>query len=373
MCVIALVPAGEELTKDQFKAMWDTNPDGGGFGWCDRHDQWRIKTFMDFSEMWNAYKGTIQGYRDRDFLVHFRIGTHGFKDLSNVHPFRVDHNTIMAHNGVISCVPDYQDGRSDTRVFVEDTLPRLPKGWLDVPELRWLVEEAIGSSKLVFLTNDPTLSAQTYIFNKRAGTELENGIWVSNKLWEKKQTSYQSKVVAFNKPSTSYPGGYQTKKDEEIWEGALNEGWVPAGTTGKQIWRPKPELAAVASAVSTNGDVFKLKEMIEDRRRTDGLNHEISMIDGVWTCLGCFEAIDDNADCECFNSACLQCYDYCAYCECSFDVRYPLLIDDILATPEKYQMELISLSHLQEFADALADLDAIEDAEVISIMEGRQF
>ena len=354
MCVIAHVPAGVELTLDQATAMWKTNDDGGGFGWLDRRNQMRIKTFMEFSEFWNAYKGTVQGYRDRDFLVHFRIGTHGSKTIENVHPFRVDHNTIMAHNGIIRCVQDYKDGRSDTRVFVEETLPKLPETWLDTPELRWLVEDAIGSSKLVFLTNNPKLSATSYILNKKTGDELENGIWVSNKNWE------------YNLPGRALPKTtYSFANNRGVGGGGK---WYPYGE-GKQRYSvvdiidadlaDELETARIRKAppLGMGLDIYKMKGLIEDQRATLGFTQEVAFIDGEWTCWGCYHELDLDGECGCMNAVCLECYEFATDCKCNFDTKHIVEIDDIINDPDKYEAHLEHLSALDEtLSDAREDL-----------------
>lgn len=366
MCVIALVPAGEELTNEQATAMFKTNNDGAGFGWLDRHNQMRTKTFMDFGDFWNAYKGTVQGYRDREFLVHFRIGTHGARSIENVHPFRVDHNTIMAHNGIIRCVQDYKDGRSDTRVFVEETLPLLPDLWLDSPQLRWLVEDAIGASRLVFLTNDPRLSQTTYILNEKAGSRLENGIWVSNKNWEWELPG-RAKVTTF------YPSGRQ------LHSGGVGGGkWYPMGN-GKEKYSlddilKADEVAAeleaeeatrqLALPATVGFDVFKMKGMIEDQRNTLGFKQKVAFIDGEWTCWGCYNELDEKGECLCFEAVCLECYEWAADCECNPDIKNIVEVDDIINDPEHYEKHLTNLAALStDLADAKEFLIDLQEDE----------
>jgi len=60
-------------------------------------------------------------------MWHARYATHGVKNEQNCHPFQVgdDTQTYLAHNGVLDTFIADGDKRSDTRVFAEDTLPKL--------------------------------------------------------------------------------------------------------------------------------------------------------------------------------------------------------------------------------------------------------
>lgn len=177
MCVIIHIPANEKLTHRDAIALWKTNPDGGGIAYPYKGRIVTRKT-MKFAEWWNWYKEIRAKHPNVSILGHFRIATHGTVDITNVHPFQVDENTVMAHNGIIhDCAPERFDTRSDTRVFVEDVLPRLPKQWLDDDYLPMMVDSFIGYSKLMFLTVDPDLRHTVYRFGKWIHHE---GLWLSN-------------------------------------------------------------------------------------------------------------------------------------------------------------------------------------------------
>lgn len=341
--------------------MFDTNPDGAGFAWEDCHNQMRIKTFMEFKPFWDAYSGTVQGYKDKPFLVHFRIGTHGSKTIDNVHPFKVDHNTVMAHNGIVNCVQDYKDGRSDTRIFVEETLPLMPDLWLDSYELRWLVEEAIGYSKMVFLTNDPRLSSNIYILNQQAGKELPNGIWVSNLSWEKKTpagTLARRADSAYAFKTASYPvtGGWSAE-DEREFPGA----WVPMGNAS-QVWRPERDdiSRAAQKVLNTSSPIsgpWKFAADLEKARLDLGYDQPVAYIDGEWLCMGCWTETDPEGDCACYQSVCLTCVAYAADCQCLGMVKDIVLVDDIMDNPELYAKHLDDLCALHnDFEYALLDV-----------------
>ena len=79
----------------------------------------------------------------------------------------------FAHNGVLS-VEDHKK-KSDTRVFNETILKKLPDGFLNNSGAVNLLEGFIGSDKLVFIENN----GKSVILNESAG-HWDGGIWYSN-------------------------------------------------------------------------------------------------------------------------------------------------------------------------------------------------
>jgi glutamine amidotransferase len=179
MCVIVHQPAGKRLVKRDAKALWLENPDGGGIAYPHGKRVVVVKA-MTFEEWWREYRLIIHRHPKVDVLLHLRIATHGGVDLDNVHPFYVGDNeqTVVAHNGVIyDCVPAHWESRSDTRVFVEDALPRLPAAWIDDEYLSAMVAGWVSPSRLMFLTVDPAHSGTVYRFGR---WESYRGLWLSN-------------------------------------------------------------------------------------------------------------------------------------------------------------------------------------------------
>jgi len=96
---------------------------------------------------------------------------------------------VIAHNGIIDKVEGLIKGTdlTDTEGLVEHVLADLRDDWLDNPLLTAMMEEFIGWSKLVFLTNSPHLDANMYILNS------EQGIW-SNDIWFSNYSCFKSKA-----------------------------------------------------------------------------------------------------------------------------------------------------------------------------------
>jgi predicted glutamine amidotransferase len=204
MCIAIYHDQSCPLSPEEFNTSWSNNPDGGGFAYFDEANEIAIKKSMDKGEMYDMYYKAIEEYgQTSPFLVHFRIATHGSVNLSNAHPFRVNANTVMIHNGMIPVIMDKKQKRSDTRVFVEEYLPRLPKNWYDDEYLVDMVQEYIGNSKLVFMTNDPKLDSYLYIMNEKMGHWSEDGkTWYSNKSYCATKTY---SLTSWNQPSMNEP------------------------------------------------------------------------------------------------------------------------------------------------------------------------
>jgi len=175
MCIIAYKPKGSSIRKRTIKNCWQANPDSGGFMFAYDNKLNIIKGFTSFRSFYRNFRLCERRY-DVGFVLHFRIATHGKINKENCHPFFVNKDLGFAHNGIFQCVPENKN-KSDTRIFCETVLQKLPKDFLIKKEYHILLESVAKeqNSKIAFLTNKGTC----YIFNESAG-EWSNGCWYSN-------------------------------------------------------------------------------------------------------------------------------------------------------------------------------------------------
>tara|TARA_B100000131_G_scaffold48458_1_gene43045 strand:- start:3709 stop:4845 length:1137 start_codon:yes stop_codon:yes gene_type:complete len=180
MCIIASIPKNTgTITKNTLETMCNNNSHGFGIAWIDENNKIQISKSMDQKQFVKKCLKVQNDYgKKSDILIHARIATSGKTNIANCHPFKVDKNTVFAHNGVLDCV-EPTDKKSDTRVFNEVVLKNLKKGFLAKDDVREFLGEIIGSDKLVFLTNNEDLDKNTYIINEQNG-KWEDGIWFSN-------------------------------------------------------------------------------------------------------------------------------------------------------------------------------------------------
>jgi len=128
--------------------------------------------------------------------MHFRIGTHGLKNKANTHPFYINNNLAVAHNGILLNLPginkiinmiNFTEPRSDTAIFVDTVLKKLPPDFYQQQEFKSLLEDyAIQNhSKFVLLDNQ----GKYVILNEKAGY-WENGIWYSSIIFDEEYMDY---------------------------------------------------------------------------------------------------------------------------------------------------------------------------------------
>lgn len=179
MCLAIYQPAGNQVPESHLEAGWDNNPHGGGFMYFD--DAGKLCTFrsMKYCEFIEAYEcaWALHGQQS-PFAVHFRWATHGTTDINNVHPFVMNDNTAVMHNGIIDCIID-DSKMSDTASFVQDYLANLPKNWQDNKFLFDMVSDYARGSKLIVLTSDKDSEYSAYIVNERLGIWVDE-VWYSN-------------------------------------------------------------------------------------------------------------------------------------------------------------------------------------------------
>jgi glutamine amidotransferase len=148
-------------------------------------------------------------------MWHARYATHGVKNEQNCHPFVVggDERTYLAHNGVLDISIGKSDKRSDTRVFAEDTLPRIGGvSALDDDNVWIMAETWSKGSKIAILTVDPAAKHPMYLLNESAGSWDNEGIWWSNQ--SHKRTTYLAPVKPID--YTDKLWGYAVEVDDDL-------------------------------------------------------------------------------------------------------------------------------------------------------------
>ena len=208
MCLLIASKRDSFVDKQKLSNAFDSNRDGVGYAFS-TGEKIIVKKFRKFKKFFKQYETDFSKYKETDFLIHFRLSTHGTsKGLTNVHPFKVNDGMVFAHNGVITNAPQ-DDILSDTQVFNNFILKNLPTDFLSYKHYRHLIEGYIDSSKLAFLRVDGTIS----IINEHLG-HWKGGTWFSN-------SSYQNKVGSWycDTPiSSKYSGitDYYSKSDTKF-------------------------------------------------------------------------------------------------------------------------------------------------------------
>lgn len=189
MCILVLQRAGQTIVKKRLKAMYDNNPDGAGFAYVNTDHLGKKKLITYKSMVFNKfYKKLRRAERlnpESNFLIHTRIATSGELSTHNCHPFQINHDVVMGHNGIISAARRDPDGLdNDTRMFVRDTVQELPEDFMYNNAICDMMGSYIGAgSKLIFLNVDN----EYVIINEDKGNWVDD-VWYSN-------TSYKPRVA----------------------------------------------------------------------------------------------------------------------------------------------------------------------------------
>lgn len=174
MCIAILNPNNVTLKKKVLKTCWENNTDGAGMLYLADGKLTTHKEMSNFDSFYDHYSNVRNKYKTSQIVIHFRISTHGKVNLTNCHPFITNDDWGFVHNGIISAAPKHADF-SDTYMFNREILQKLPTDWIHNDALYDLVQEYIGSSKLLFLNTNN----EAFIVNEDWGV-WDLGCWFSN-------------------------------------------------------------------------------------------------------------------------------------------------------------------------------------------------
>jgi hypothetical protein len=211
MCVIAFKPREVPVDMEVLKHCWDKNDDGAGLMFAENGVLKIAKGFMKWRSFRRYIKRRgIDTFTDLPVAFHFRIATHGTVKEQNCHPFTINKNLAMMHNGIIRKV-DSMIGKdediSDSEFFAYRYVIQAFNS-IDIDCLKTgmpineLFDEFIGSSRLLFMDNDGEIA----LVNERGGSWPQLGLgkdwWFSNTLWKpmpktKKTTAKGASIVSY--------------------------------------------------------------------------------------------------------------------------------------------------------------------------------
>lgn len=259
MCIICLIPKGQYITEEEYDNGAVNNPDGTGYMFCLDNDI-IIKKNMDPFELKDEFFDDLEKYGNHsNFVLHHRIGTHGNKDITNVHPFFANEDMAVCHNGVLDWYVPKNSEKSDTLEFVENVLSYLSFRELKNKGVKNMIYSILGYGKLVFMSK----SGKVTIFNEKLG-DWDRGRWFSNNT-------------------------YRCTTEEYSWNEWLSD-WFETKSVSKSISSPGLSVKKFEGA-----DLFKCKycQVMTDYTECIGPNMDI--------CVFCADEIavlldEDNTD-----------------------------------------------------------------------------
>jgi hypothetical protein len=251
MCIAIVKPSGKSLGKDALKICFDANDDGAGFAYVntDHLGVSTLKTYksLSFESFWVKFERAQRFNPESNFLIHFRIKTHGKLNKNCCHPFLVNKELAFIHNGVIVGLTHSAE-ESDTMMFNKEILKTLPVGWEKCKTTLKLIGSFIGYSKIALLSKDNSYT----IINESKGT-WDDGIWYSN-------TSYKKPAYV---RSTVTPPAVQHKP--HVYVGGKSQGTYSMGFTMETCaWCDSPERIRDMFHYTANG--FEVVSVCSDCR-----------------------------------------------------------------------------------------------------------
>lgn len=240
MCIAIAKSAGVFMDVEELATCFKNNPDGAGFAYVDENHEIQIEKYMHFGEFAPAYLEKEALYPESPFLIHFRIRTHGETSLINCHPFQINEDMAFIHNGTIKGVPD-DKVLSDTQMFNQHVLQKLPEGWEDSEGVKTMIEEFISWSKLVVLHRDKGL----IIYNESKGNwNKDKTVWYSNysNVSRSTSTSWSYYDSEGNRTASRGGGGNVTHLSDKRHTGPHKKcdwcfGWPQASRVIKLEWK----------------------------------------------------------------------------------------------------------------------------------------
>ena len=175
MCIAIVKTKEGTITDETLRACFQTNPDGAGIAFAKEGKLYYLKGIFnedEFVRIVRQYEQEAQGA----MLIHCRIGTSGMKDKLNCHPHVVNPYCVMIHNGILDIDVPKDSKVSDTVIYTEEVLKKMPERFMDNEAILRLISSDIGErNKFCFLNE----KGEYAIVNEKEG-EWENGVWYSN-------------------------------------------------------------------------------------------------------------------------------------------------------------------------------------------------
>lgn len=178
MCLLTVKTPEQKWNVEDLKESLYSNPDGFGFAGITSDGKIRIAKGFTEAEL----AATLPLFQDLHSMFHSRYATHGSKDTSQLHPYRIADKLYMAHNGIFD-IPTPDKTKSDTWHMAR----RLAS--VGINSIMAMIsnddafkefETNIGGNKVAFI--HPEMGIK--IANKHLGHEGPGGAWYSNNTYK---------------------------------------------------------------------------------------------------------------------------------------------------------------------------------------------
>lgn len=190
MCIIIVANANKKISNRIIKQAYKNNPDGFGIAASVNGKLEVIKGLYKPSKIIKIYN-QLRTKASGDIVLHFRIATRGNVTDSLCHPFYVNKDLVMFHNGVeidedIAGHSCSNKDESDTKAFVNNILKNFKKGFQKNKNIMNMISKSVGdNNRLCFLDSN---GVTTY---------SSSDLWV------------ESKGILYSNPNLFYDENYE--------------------------------------------------------------------------------------------------------------------------------------------------------------------
>lgn len=176
MCIAIYIPANKQISRKTIYTCWKANSDGAGFMYSKDNNLVVEKNLFSPRAFYQKYKIAADRNPGSNFVMHFRWATHGEININNCHPILLSNKSIgFVHNGILRDLPD-DPVKSDSVIFRDTILEKLPRRFMSNKLLIVLLEKYIGNYNKIILMNK---TGSVVILNEEAGL-WHDGCWYSN-------------------------------------------------------------------------------------------------------------------------------------------------------------------------------------------------
>jgi predicted glutamine amidotransferase len=203
MCQIIVITNNKKLKREFLHEQFNFNRDGIGFCWY-KNRRWHWKKFLDFNEFYNFY--TSCNYEKA--VIHFRLGTSGSRDISNVHPFLIsknrdvdmeegvleDNEFLLLQNGVTNEIftiakflleedlkeKNFSDTRTIAYLFKKLNI-------FDLEKIEKKLKAIDSSSRFVIITNKKVITVGNF-------TKYDKDVLLSNSCYRYRLSYYSNNI-----------------------------------------------------------------------------------------------------------------------------------------------------------------------------------
>lgn len=175
MCLIIYKESSADLNSRLINSAFQRNKDGIGLILWDSEGKPYTEKYLGKKQCLALLKKLPEKLKGIPAIIHFRFATKGVVDVENVHPFKIDDETFLMHNGTLSNYPELDKDRSDTWLFTEYVAKPILLAPMEQKSKISTLEKLSEGSRLLIVQKDLVTMTGT------GWHEPEAGIYLSNK------------------------------------------------------------------------------------------------------------------------------------------------------------------------------------------------